>query len=167
LFVGHQSEGTVGSALISGAKQVRLFGETIQVAARIEQVAGISGHADQPMLLKWLKGMTHRPERVFVNHGEDSVCDTFAKRITDELHIPAAAPYNGAIYDTGADRWETEGNRARIVREKGKQRNTVYDRLLAAGERLMAVIRRNKEGTNKDLARFADQVTSLCDKWDQ
>lgn len=167
LFVGHQSEGTVGSALISGAKQVRLFGETIQVAARIEQVAGISGHADQPMLLKWLKGMTHRPERVFVNHGEDSVCDTFAKRITDELHIPAVAPYNGAIYDTGADHWETEGNRTRIVREKGKQRNTVYDRLLAAGERLMAVIRRNKEGTNKDLARFADQVTSLCDKWDQ
>ena len=31
----------------------------------------------------------------------------------------------------------------------------------------MAVIRRNEGGANKDLARFADQINSLCDKWDR
>ena len=43
----------------------------------------------------------------------------------------------------------------------------VFGRLLAAGERLMQVIRRNEGGTNKDLAKFADQINSLCDKWDR
>ena len=40
-------------------------------------------------------------------------------------------------------------------------------RLLAAGERLMGVIRRNEGGANKDLAKFADQINALCDKWDR
>ena len=44
---------------------------------------------------------------------------------------------------------------------------TIPDAVLAAGERLMQVIRRNEGGTNKDLAKFADQINSLCDKWDR
>ena len=40
-------------------------------------------------------------------------------------------------------------------------------RLLAAGQRLLAVIRKNEGVANKDLAKFADQVNSLCDKWDR
>ena len=43
----------------------------------------------------------------------------------------------------------------------------VFARLLAAGERLMLVIRHNEGGANKDLAKFADQINSLCDKWDR
>jgi len=31
----------------------------------------------------------------------------------------------------------------------------------------MAVIRKNEGGANKDLGRFADQINSLCDKWDR
>ena len=43
----------------------------------------------------------------------------------------------------------------------------VFQRLVAAGQRLMAVIRHNEGGANKDLAKFADQINSLCDKWDR
>ena len=42
----------------------------------------------------------------------------------------------------------------------------VFTRLLAAGHRLLAVIHKNEGGANKDLAKFADQVKALCDKWD-
>ena len=35
-----------------------------------------------------------------------------------------------------------------------------------AGEVLLRVIGKNEGGANKDLARFADQINSLCDKWD-
>ena len=57
-----------------------------------------------------------------------------------------------------------------IEKEKkptAKKSEGVYGRLLAAGERLLTVIRHNEGGANKDLAKFADQIQSLCDKWDR
>ena len=44
-------------------------------------------------------------------------------------------------------------------------KNSVYARLEAAGARLLVVIRDAKGMANKDLARFADQINALCDKW--
>ena len=41
----------------------------------------------------------------------------------------------------------------------------VYSRLKAAGARLIAVIGQSEGMTNKDMAKFADQINSLCDKW--
>ncbi|MGN1084021.1 MAG: MBL fold metallo-hydrolase, partial [Lachnospiraceae bacterium] len=53
-------------------------------------------------------------------------------------------------------------------KEKAKKRKVeVFERLLAAGQRLLSVIRRNEGGANKDLAKFADQINMLCDKWDR
>lgn len=46
LFVGYQVPGTLGNMLLNGAKEVKLFGETIEVQAKIENLPGISGHAD-------------------------------------------------------------------------------------------------------------------------
>ena len=44
---------------------------------------------------------------------------------------------------------------------------SVFARLLAAGERLLAVIGKNKGLSNKDLGKFADQIHALADKWDR
>lgn len=96
LFVGYQAEGTLGRSIINGAPSVRLFGETVQVNAHIEQLEGISGHADKRILLSWLDGFKQKPKQVFVNHGNDTVCDEFAAAVTETLNIPAVAPYNGA-----------------------------------------------------------------------
>ena len=41
----------------------------------------------------------------------------------------------------------------------------VFDRLVAAGERLVAIIRKSQGMANKDLGKFADQINALCDKW--
>ena len=67
-FVGYQAVGTLGRKLIEGAQSVKLFGENITVNARIVDVKGISGHADMNGLLNWLKGFTHKPDRVIVVH---------------------------------------------------------------------------------------------------
>ena len=99
LFVGYQSVGTLGNKLLSGATKVKLFGEDVQVNAHIEKMDGISGHADLGILLDWLGNLKEAPEQVFVNHGDDLVCDEFAETIQNTLGFSATAPYNGAVYD--------------------------------------------------------------------
>lgn len=41
----------------------------------------------------------------------------------------------------------------------------VYARLKAAGARLVGIIAKSEGMTNKDKAKFADQIIALCDKW--
>lgn len=169
LFVGFQSPGTVGRKLIDGAAEVKLFGETIAVHAVIENLNGISGHADRDMILGWLQAMGKTPKQVFVNHGEDSVCDGFVQTVEAQLGFPAVAPFSGDEYDLITGQCTAKGKIVKIDK-KGAARqksNALYDRLISAGQRLLSVIRKNKGLNNKDLARFTDQVNSLCDKYDR
>ena len=170
LFVGYQAHGTLGRQIIEGAKAVRLFGETIQVEAHIETLGGISGHADREGLLYWLAQYTAAPKRVFVTHGDDGVCDTFAARVKQDFGYEATAPYSGDTYDllTGVltDPGARRPAEAAAVKTKRRARSAVYDRLLNAGNRLLAVIRKSEGLSNKDLAKFTDQIDSLSQKWD-
>ena len=170
LFVGYQSNGTLGRALVEGAKHVKLFGEDIEVKAEIRVLTGISGHADKDGLYRWIASFQKKPEKVFVNHGDDDACVAFASRIRAELGLDAEAPYSGTIYDLAENRYIKATTGIPVPKKEytaGSRRNTVFDRLLAAGQRLLAVIRRNEGGANKDLAKFADQIDALCDKWER
>ncbi|MGN0399725.1 MAG: MBL fold metallo-hydrolase RNA specificity domain-containing protein [Blautia sp.] len=171
VFVGYQAVGTLGRALLEGAPEVRLFGEDIKVYAEIVRMSGISGHADNEGLMRWASSFKEKPRRVFVTHGEDQVCDLFAERLKNELGYEVLAPFSGTVFDLAANvvEKETVGVAIHRVREKAKARKAsgVYARLIAAGQRLMTVIRHNEGGANKDLARFADQINSMCDKWDR
>lgn len=171
LFVGYQSEGTLGRIILDGAPHVRLFGETVQVKARIERLEGISSHADKEMLLGWLSGLKNKPETVFVNHGGDTVCDEFARIVEGSLATRAIAPYNGAEYDLISGVCIEKGNTKRIEKaskERGRgSESSAYGQLLSAGKRMMQIIESYREGANKDIARLASQITSLCDKWEK
>lgn len=169
LFVGYQSEGTVGRKLVDGETTVKLFGEEINVRARIATLAGISGHADKDMLLGWLSNVKNSVKTVFVNHGDDSVCDTFAKEIEEKLGVNAIAPFSGDKYDLVTGECVEKGKIVRIEKKsEGRHRaDTVFARLYAAGQRLLSVINKNKDSSNKEIAKFADQVTALCDKYDK
>lgn len=169
LFVGYQVPGTLGNHLLNGAKEVKLFGENIEVHARIENLAGISGHADQPHLLKWVEAFGDKPRHVFVVHGDDEVCDHFAELVHQKTGLTATAPYSGDVYDLITNTCIQQGSRELIQRKKKDARvvSNVFARLVAAGERLTAVIRRSEGRPNKELGKMADQINSLCDKWDQ
>ena len=171
VFVGYQAVGTLGRALLEGATDVRLFGEDIHVCADIVRLPGISGHADDAGLMRWASSFKEKPKRVFVTHGDDQVCDLFAERLKNELGYNAMAPFSGTEFDMLANEIEKEtvGIVIKHAKEKAKARKAsgVYARLLAAGQRLMTVIRHNEGGANKDLAKFADQINSMCDKWDR
>lgn len=167
LFVGYQAIGTLGRALLEGAEEVKLFGEPIGVRATIKQLAGISGHADKNGLLEWIGGFTQKPKRVFVVHGEESVADSFTQCLIDECDLDAYAPYSGTKFDLIQNTFDYEAEPVRLEKTKTKTVSDVFTRLLAAGQRLLGIIKKNEGVPNKDLAKFADQVTSLCDKWDK
>ena len=77
LFVGYQAVGTLGRTLLEGASSVKLFGELIDVKAKIMKLDGVSGHADKEGLVKWISSFEPKPEKVYVVHGEDKVCEIF------------------------------------------------------------------------------------------
>jgi metallo-beta-lactamase family protein len=85
LFVGYQANGTLGRSVLGGLERVRLFGEEVEVLARIEKVNGMSAHADRGELLRWLKGIKNQPKNVFVIHGEEKATEAFAEYVHDRL----------------------------------------------------------------------------------
>ena len=170
LFVGYQAVNTLGRSLLEGADNVKLFGESIEVQAEICQLTGMSGHADREGLLRWVNSFEQKPKRVFVMHGEDEVENIFVDTLTGQ-GFTACAPYNGAQWAIGAEGAVClqEGTKVRIQHKVSEGQNraaTVFQRLVSAGKRLLRVIEHNEGGANKDLAKFADQINALCDKWD-
>lgn len=175
LFVGFQSGGTLGRALLEGLDEVKLFGETVQVNANIQQMSGMSGHADKDGLETWITHFTPRPGYVFVNHGDDEVAEAFAAHLRGE-GFAAEAPYNGSVYLLvgGQVGCLEKGNTQKLAKaEEGartapdRRENATFERLVNMGKRLQVVIEHNRGGANKDMARFASQIASLCDKWDR
>ena len=145
LFVGYQAKGTLGRIILEGAKSVNLFGEEIEIQAEIRRLAGISGHADNNGLLKWIGSFEKKPEKVFVIHGEDSVCQVFTDRLRNEMHLDAGAPYSGTVFNLATGAYEKECEPVHVVKtekslNKAMKANTPFARLLAAGQRLIAVI---------------------------
>ena len=166
LFVGYQSVGTLGRALVEGADEVKLFGENIQVRAQIRKLAGLSGHADKEGLIEWIQAFEEKPKKVFVVHGEDSVCTAFTECLKIEHGQRAYAPYSGTEFDLISNKFTYEAAPV-AVKKKTKPVTGVFERLLASARRLLALVTKS-EGvmTNKDMAKFADQINSLCDKWE-
>lgn len=169
LFVGYQANGTLGRRLLEGEKNIKLFGEPIEVRARIESLRGISGHADMNGLIKWLNGFQSPIRHVFVVHGEDAVTEEFAKTVEERFGCPAFAPFPGGQADLATGEILTEGIRIPVKSRKAAQKkaDSAFERLVAAGKRLVDVIYKNEGLANKDKAKFESQVNNLADKWDR
>nr|WP_320010687.1 MBL fold metallo-hydrolase [uncultured Desulfobulbus sp.] len=60
-FVGYQAKGTLGRQLVDGTKSVR---------AKIYSLSGYSAHADQKMLVDWVRSMPKPPGEVRLVHGD-------------------------------------------------------------------------------------------------
>lgn len=171
LFVGYQAAGTLGRSLIDGAKNVKVFGEDIEVRAEICRLPGVSGHADNNGLMRWISAFEEKPEKVFVVHGEDSVCDLFTERLRREKGLDAYAPYSGTVFDLAAGQFVVQAKPVPVKKAEtaapAAKVSKAFARLLAAGQRLLAVIHRNEGGANADLNKFARQIDDLCDKWER
>ena len=165
LFVGYQAANTLGRNLLNGAKTVKLFGEEIAVKAKIQTLQGLSGHADLIGLIKWAESINN-PRKIFVVHGEATVCDSFVQTLKDK-GMDAYAPYSGTEYDLIEERFTIEAQPIVIERKTPDKPSSVYTRLVAVVDRLTSLVKKSKGRTNKDLARLADRLTEICDKWEK
>lgn len=167
VFVGYQANGTLGRMILDGVKEVRLFGETVEVHAEIYKIQGLSGHADKQGLLDWINGFQKKPEKVFVVHGEHSVSESFVECLHTEYGYQSIAPYSGSRFNLLTNSFSLLAEPMALKKVEGRKVSDVFQRLLAAHQRLLGVIQRNEGIANKDLGKFADQINSLCDKWDR
>ncbi|HPV02438.1 MAG TPA: MBL fold metallo-hydrolase [Clostridiales bacterium] len=112
VFVGYQAEGTLGRRILDGAKKVRIFGEEINVDARVEMLEGLSGHADRTGLMNWLKSFRKKPKHIFVVHGEDDAVREFGDLIYKELGIVPVIPGYGESFVVSAEGAAPAGRKA-------------------------------------------------------
>ena len=92
LFVGYQAHGTLGRQIVDGKPTVRILGAERQVRARIARIDGLSAHADQDDLLRWLGSFGDTPRRVFLTHGEESSATALAEKIRGQSSVSVEVP---------------------------------------------------------------------------
>ena len=123
IFVGYQAEGTLGRALINGAKEITLFGEEIQVNAEIYNLEGFSGHADRNALFAWAAAFRQKPKQIFLVHGEHDAKVSFAKLLEEKLG------YDPVVV-TGNSEFELDLNTAEILNmESAEKREAEYEEI--------------------------------------
>ena len=92
LIAGFQAEGTRGRQLLKGASEIKMYGKYYEVKARIEEIRGLSGHADQQGILDWMSKLKNKPDHIFIVHGEAHSADALRSKIESilqwECHIP-------------------------------------------------------------------------------
>lgn len=167
LFVGYQAMGTLGRVIVDGAESVKIMGEDIRVACEIGILPGKSGHADRDGLLDWLRGFEKAPRLTFVNHGENTVTDTFAETVRTELGFETMAPYSGTEFDLRAGEFlrVTEGVPIGNATVGGSNADSYYKSLRSAAEELLSLVKNAEGRPNKTLKAFARELRELTEKY--
>lgn len=85
LLVGFQAQGTRGRALQDGKREIRMLGHEVDVRATVETLDGLSAHADQTEILRWLGGFRRAPRRTYLVHAEAAAAEELQGVIEREL----------------------------------------------------------------------------------
>lgn len=101
VITGYQAKGTPGRALVDGARYIRLWGETVRVAAAVHTIGGLSAHADQTALKNWYANFEQRPPVVLV-HGEEQAIAGLSDCLHSQLSAPVHIARPGEMLDLGA-----------------------------------------------------------------
>jgi metallo-beta-lactamase family protein len=95
LLVGYQAPGTRGRSLLDGTPRLRMYGQDVPVRATVEVIDGLSAHADQAEILRWLSGFRRAPAKTYIVHGEDGPARTLAAVIQERLGWAAEVARDG------------------------------------------------------------------------
>lgn len=99
LIVSYQAKNSLGRKILEGAKQVEIHNELINVNCKVAQITGYSAHADQKMLLDWIKELRFRIKKLFVVHGEEEAAKELAQKSKDNFGIVTEVPDYGQTFE--------------------------------------------------------------------
>jgi metallo-beta-lactamase family protein len=78
LLVGYCEPSSLGGRLLSGAREVRIFGEEYHVNCAIESIRNLSAHGDYEDIFRYLSCQNPASvERIFLVHGDKIVMESF------------------------------------------------------------------------------------------
>lgn len=86
MIVGYQGEGSLGRELLNGKSEVLINRQKILVNGSTHDTQGLSSHADQRQLLKWLKSIKG-VKKLVLTHGDDHSRIGFKEKVTQEIGI--------------------------------------------------------------------------------
>ena len=92
LFVGYQSQGTLGREILEGTSPVRIHGKFHEVNAQIERIEGMSAHADREQLLRWFSSLEVQPWQVYLTHGEEAASLALAEAVQAQFEVSVSVP---------------------------------------------------------------------------
>lgn len=102
VIAGFQAEGTIGRLLVEKAKRVRIYGQPVDVEARVYSLGGFSAHAGQSTLVEWAKqciGACAKKPVLYLTHGEQKQRLALAALIKQETGVEARLPMYGDVAD--------------------------------------------------------------------
>ncbi len=70
IFVGYQAVGTMGRAIVDGARWLKIYQEDIVIKASIHTINGFSAHADQNAIIRWVSQIEGL-QNIYLIHGEE------------------------------------------------------------------------------------------------
>ena len=98
LFVGYQSEGSIGRAIQRGRPEITLNmrGKPINLKIKMqrETVDGFSGHSDRKQLMRYISSLDPKPDKIIIGHGDDRKCTDLASSVYKKYGIETKAPQN-------------------------------------------------------------------------
>lgn len=99
LMVGFQASHTLGERLRAGAKEVKIFGDPVDVHAEVALIGGYSAHADRPELKSWTERLGPPPRRAFVVHGETERLQGMANLLKETGIKDVGIPELGQVFE--------------------------------------------------------------------
>jgi metallo-beta-lactamase family protein len=101
LFIGYQVKGSLGRKILDEEKEVKIFGEKVDVNCKVEAIGGYSAHADQGMLTEWVRiaNGEGKLKKVFVVQGEEDSSLALARKIERTLEVDAVVPKQGESFE--------------------------------------------------------------------
>jgi metallo-beta-lactamase family protein len=84
LIVSWQAPNTLGRRLADREKEVRIFGDTFKLKAKVATINGLSGHAGRDLLIQWATALKPRVKKIFLVHGEPESSSALVEALKEQ-----------------------------------------------------------------------------------